>query len=132
MLNPFPIQFLALVGYLILRATVAGILIYLGFSHLKHRDELKNVLVLSWFSYGTLSTWALAIIEIVLGLFIFVGAHTQYAVLLVSIMCIKMIVLRHWFSHSTIPPRIFYVLLLGASLTLFITGAGAFAFDLPI
>lgn len=132
MLNPFPIQFLAMLAYLILRVTIAGILIYLGISHLKHRHELKEVFTLSWFPYGTTTAWTFALLEIILGLFIFSGAHTQYAVLVVLIMSCKMLLMRHWFNHPTIPPKIFYVLLLGASLTLFITGAGALAFDLPI
>ncbi len=132
MLNPFPIQFLALLAYFILRATIASILIYLGFTHFRQREELKNVLTLSWFPYGTFMTWGFVVLEITTGLFIFAGAHTQYAVLLVCIMSAKMILMRHWFEHPSIPPKLFYVLLLGASLTLFITGAGAFAFDLPI
>ena len=132
MLNPFPIQFLSMLAYFILRVTIASILVYLGFLHLKHRRELKDVFTLSWFPYGTFITWALALLEILAGIFIFVGAHTQYAVLLVFMMSVKMIFLRQWFNHPTIPPKIFYVLLLGASLTLFITGAGVFAFDLPI
>ncbi len=132
MLNPFPIQFLSMLAYLILRVTIASILVYLGLLHYKHRHELKDVFTLSWFPYGTFITWALALLEILTGIFIFVGAHTQYAVLLVFIMSAKMVFMRHWFDHPSIPPKIFYVLLVGASLTLFITGAGALAFDLPI
>jgi len=132
MLNPFPIQFLALLAYFILRVCVASILLYLGLSHLKHRHELKEVFTLSWLPFGTVATLVFALTEIIVSLFIFAGAHTQYAVLFVTAMSIKMIFLRQWFNHPTIPPKIFYVLLLGVSLTLFITGAGAFAFDLPI
>jgi hypothetical protein len=47
-------------------------------------------------------------------------------------MCLKMFVMRNWFDHPSIPTKLFYVLLFAASVSLFITGAGVFAFDLPI
>ena len=131
MLNPFPIQFLALFAYFILRLFIAGVLIFLGLEHLRYRHELKEVLVLSWWPYGTFTSLTFALGEIVVGLFILTGAHTQYAALAVMALSLKLIVLRPWFSHQTIPPRIFYVLLFGACLTLFITGAGILAIDLP-
>lgn len=132
MLNPFPIQFLALFAYLILRVIVAGILIYLGISHWKHRNELQKILVVPWFPFGTFTAVTFSLGEIIIGLFLFAGAFTQYAALAVIIMSSKMIFMRQWFDHHTIPPKIFYVLLFGAGLSLFITGAGVLAFDLPI
>lgn len=132
MLNPFPIQWLALFAYLILRFFVGSILIYLGLSHYRNRQELKNVLVLSWWSFGLFSTWILIASEIILGVLLVAGAYTQYAALIVILMSIKLLILRHKFDHPTVPQKLFYVLLLGASLSLLITSAGAFAFDLPI
>lgn len=132
MLNPFPIQWLALFAHLILRVFVAGVLLYLGIRHLRWRRELADVLVIRWWQYGTFTAWTFALGEIVLALLIFTGTWTQYAALAVIAMCIKMIIMRQWFNHPTIPPKIFYVLLLGAAISLFITGAGVLAFDLPI
>lgn len=131
MLNPFPIQFLSLFAYFLLRLFVGGILIYLGISHYKHRNELKNILTLSWFPYGTFTVYVFAIGEFIIGAFLIAGAYTQYAALAVIIMSIKMLIMRGWFSHHKLPSKIFYVLLFAASLSLFITGAGALAFDLP-
>ena len=132
MLNPFPIQFLSLFAYFLLRVFIGGILIYLGISHLKYRQELKDVFTLSWWPYGTFTTLMIGFGEIIIGIFIFSGAFTQYAALATMIMSIKMIFIGQWFNHHSLPPKIFYILLLGASLSLFITGAGVLAFDLPI
>ena len=132
MLNPFPIQFLALAAYLLLRLFVGGILLYLGFTHYRHRKKLKKVFVLSWFPYGTFTIYTFAIGELLVGTLFILGAYTQYAALATILMSAKMLVMRNWFDHPSIPSKLFYFLLLGASLSLFITGAGAFAFDLPI
>jgi len=131
MLNPFPIQFLAMFAYLLLRVFVAGILITLGFRHLKYRHELKNVLVLPWFPYGTFSVWLIGLGEIIFGAFLFTGAFTQYAALAVMALSLKMIVFNTRWQHHSIPSRMFYTLLFATALSLFITGAGALAFDLP-
>lgn len=132
MLNPFPIQWLALFAYLILRVCIAGILIFLGIQHWRYRHELKNVLVLSWFPFGRFTSLVFPLGELIIAGFILVGAHTQYAALAIMAMSLKMLLMRNWFAHHSIPPKIFYVLLLGAAFSLFITGAGALAVDLPI
>lgn len=132
MLNPFPIQFLALFAYFLLRVFVGGILFYLGLKHFKLRHELRHAMQLPWFPYGYFVATTFAASELIIGTFLIAGAHTQYATLAIMIMSLKMLVMRNWFEHPSLPPKIFYVLLLGTSLSLFITGAGAFAFDLPI
>lgn len=132
MLNPFPIQFLALFAYFLLRLFVGSVLIYLALSHHKHREELKDILTFSWFSYGRFVTTSVIVGEFIIGSLLIAGAYTQYAALAVMALCFKMIIMRNWFAHSSFPSRLFYFLLLGTSLSLFITGAGALAFDLPI
>ena len=132
MLNPFPVQFLSLFAYFLLRLFVGGILLYLGCKHFKYRRELKDVLVLSWFPYGRFTSSAFVFGEFILGILIVAGVFTQYVALCIMLMCIKMMVMRGWFAHHSLPPKSFYVLLFGSALTLFITGAGALAFDLPI
>lgn len=132
MLNPIPIQFLALFAYFILRVFVGAILFYLGITHIRYFSELKHTLRLSWWSFGTLSTIGLILTELALGLLITAGAYTQYATLILAALSIKMLIVRNWIAHHSIPPKIFWFLLLGASLTLFITGAGVPAVDLPL
>ena len=132
MLNPFPIQFLALFAYFLLRLFVGGCLLFLGIKHLANYRELIQALKLSWWPFTTLSTWLFILVELGAATFTILGFSTQYTMLVVMLMALKMIVVRGWFSTPLLPPRLFYVLLLGTALTLFITGAGALAFDLPI
>lgn len=132
MLNPIPIQFLALFAYFLLRLFIGVILIYLGLRHIRYFNELRHTCRLPWWPFGGFNTLILIVFEIGVAGFILLGAHTQYAVLLLGLFSVKMILFRTWIAHHSLPPRLFYVLLLGACLSLFITGAGAPAFDLPL
>lgn len=132
MLNPFPTQAFAFFAYFLLRLFVASSILFLGFSHWQHRRELGRELHTRWFPYGMTAAATLALLEIAIGAFLFVGAHTQYAALLTGTLCIIMLVAKRWITHTTVPPRVFWWLLLGTALSLFITGSGPFAFDLPI
>ena len=132
MLNPFPIQFLALLAYMLLRFFVGGILLYLGITHVRNRHNLKYTLSFPWFPYGLFSVWFFALFEILSGLMFFTGFYTQYAAIIGMLLALKIIVLYKRFASPLIPGRLFYILLFGASLSLFITGGGALAFDLPI
>lgn len=131
MLNPFPLQFLSLLAYFLLRVALGSTLFYLGLKHYQKRDELKEKFIF----FGQNFSWTiyvLVITEILLSGFILAGAYTQYAVLLTMILAIKMFVLTKKFNHPTVPSKSFYFLMFFIALSLFITGAGAFAFDLPI
>lgn len=132
MLSVFPIHFLSLFAYFLLRLCLGLVLLYLGMTHFSYRDELQYVLRLSWWPWGKTTTLLFASGEIIFALLLLVGAWTQVAALLVAIMSVKMLLLRHWFNHHTIPSKLFYLLLCGASLSLVITGAGVFAVDLPL
>lgn len=123
MLNPFPIQFLALFAYFLLRLFIGGILAYLGIRHFKNSDRL-----------GIGRKWGniLAGTESTIAIFILLGAHTQYAALALMALCILMVFYHKKFEPEFVPQRLFYILLCGTAFTLFITGAGALAFDLPI
>lgn len=132
MLNFFPTQFLALFAYTILRVAVGVVLVYLGLSHAKHRAELAPRFSFSLFPYGTFFAWYLAAVEIVVGTLFVLGLFTQVAAILSALLALKFIVMHTKFSGTYVPGKLFYTLLLAASLSLFITGAGFFAFDVPI
>lgn len=132
MLNPFPIQFLALLAYMLLRIFVGSIFLYFGVSHIQRRNEIVHALSFPLFGHNLFLVWYFALYELLIGAMFFFGFYTQIAALLAVILCIKMLIFYNRFTSTYIPSKIFYVLLLGASLSLFITGAGAFAFDLPI
>lgn len=132
MLNIFPIQFLAPLAYALLRVCIGIIFICLGRSHLKARNELKNVFTLPLLPFGSFFVWYISIAEIIIGILFILGLFTQVAALLAILYTLKLIILRKRFAHPTIPKGAFLALLFFSSLSLFITGAGAFAFDLPI
>ncbi len=132
MLNPFPIQFLALLGYFILRVITGFIFLVLGYRHFKQRVTLYPILKVKLFPFGKLVTASLIITELIVGILFILGLYTQIAALVVIVMSVKMILLRKYFSHPALPSRLTYLLLFGIGFCLFITGAGAFAFDLPI
>lgn len=134
MLNIFPIQFLAPFAYFILRMCVGIILIHLSHKHITHRTILihDKLFATPLFPFNTVSVWILCVFEFVVGILFIFGLFTQIAALLTSIYAMKALVLRKHFTHPLMPPLLFFVLLFAISLSLFITGAGAFAIDLPI
>lgn len=132
MLNPFPIQFLALLAYFILRVIVGFVFLHLAYRHFKLRKTLQPILVLPYFSFGKITTFVLIITELIIGIMFLVGFYTQIAALITIIMSLKMLVLRNKFITPHLPNRLTYLLLFGIGCSLFITGAGIFAFDLPI
>lgn len=116
MLNPFPIQFLAPLAYLILRIVLAIICIRLGTRMMKNPEASGARKTLGFLFSGT-------------GALLFIGLYTQIAALIVMALT-SLGILR----NKTVPeyPRTTLVLMGAVALSLFITGAGPFAFDLPI
>ncbi|MCA9365356.1 DoxX family protein [Candidatus Kaiserbacteria bacterium] len=133
MLNPFPTQFLALGAYLFLRLVVGLILIYFGFRHLSYKYDLADKLpAFPWFPYRGLAIYIFAYTEIIAGGMFIAGSYLQYAAIVVVIMSIKMLYWKKHLDHPSIPGVYFYILLIAVSISLFITGAGILAVDLPI
>ena len=132
MLNLFPIQFLALFAYLILRVITGLVLIHLSFKHFEHRHELAEILKLPLFPFGKTSVILLVSTEIFIGITLTLGLFTQVGAILLILLSLKMLVLRKRFKHRTLPTPLTYILLFAIGFSLFITGAGALAFDLPI
>jgi uncharacterized membrane protein YphA (DoxX/SURF4 family) len=132
MLNPFPVQFLSLFAYLILRVFVGGILFFLGFSHIRAKETLAHAFPVRCFPSWDFSVWFFAFFEIVSGLMFIAGLYTQIAAIIGMVIALLVLLFYRPAGDTTFPGRIFYLLLFAASLSLFITGAGAFAFDLPI
>ena len=131
MLNIFPILFLAPIGFFILRLFIGMTLLYLGFKHVRVRNDLKYSLTQFYFFRGLTGIWLLISIEIIIAALFILGLYTQIAALAGMLLACKMVRLRKKVGSPYIPQPLFYILLFGASFTLLITGAGAFAFDLP-
>jgi uncharacterized membrane protein YphA (DoxX/SURF4 family) len=121
-----------MLAYFILRVAFGFVLLVLGFRHLKHKESLYQTLVLRIFPFGKTATFILIIAEIVLGIMFILGYYTQIAAIIAMGISFEMLLMRNKFKTSLLPSRLMYLLFLGIALSLFITGAGAFAFDLPI
>ena len=132
MLNVFPIQFLAPLAYALVRICIGFILIHLGYTHIRHRQSLKEIFSFKLFPYGLFFVWYMGIFEIFIGILFTIGFLTQIASLLTIFLSVTILIMYKHFVHPLIPQRLFYILLLAISFSLFITGAGIFAFDLPI
>lgn len=128
-LNPIPIQWLALLTYFILRFGVGIILLHLAIRLWQERAQLQvNIRGIA----ASYVIWLLVIGKAGVALMLLFGFYTQYAALMLMLMCMDLMITRRWLTHPALPPRIFYVLLFFAAASLFITGGGAFGLDLPI
>ncbi|MCX6819899.1 MAG: hypothetical protein NT019_01255 [Candidatus Adlerbacteria bacterium] len=133
MLNPFPqLLFLGFFVPTLLRLAVAIALGYSAYQILKHRDVISNMslpilgkphVALVWVSTSATALVAAALLF---------GYGTQYAAVLGAVISLK---------YSFIPSRLHalsplsrsaYLLMFVISLSLLISGAGAFAMDLPL
>lgn len=134
MLNPFPeLLMYSLLGSFILRVVLGLIFIDLGF--LKLRSEKDR-----WFaSFETLGLRPAdlfvplyALLQITGGLLLLIGLWTQVAALAFVIFTgIELYV--EWQAKEVLKRDIvFYLLIFAISLSLLVTGAGAYAIDIPL
>lgn len=74
--------------------------------------------------------WAL--LELLVGVLLFIGLYTQIATLLSAALCMSLIYKRT--THPQLAPResLVYLLALIISLTLLVLGPGILGFDLPL
>ena len=132
MLNPFPIQYLALLAYFILRFGIGAILIHLSINHYSERKSIKEAFAIRFGRLNGITLTGLILGELIIGSMLLLGVYTQYAAIALLCMSTDLAITRNLIAHPSIPQRIFYVLLIFCSLSIFITGAGAFAVDLPL
>ncbi len=114
MLSVFPeILFLSPLAPFLIRIALGGVFIFAAWAHVQRQDIASRIL---------------SILEFVLAIALVAGAWTQPAALLGSI------VAAVWLFQPT--SRVYQpstiLLALVMALSLVVTGAGAFAFDLPL
>ena len=136
MMNIFPTVFLSMLAYFILRGFAGVLLLSLGMRHIKKdREMLRASIATHWPYFARISGFLvlkLAVIEILIGAMFIVGAYTQIAALIGFVFSFKMLLSHKCLPYPLMPPPFFWVLMLAVCASLFITGAGAFALDLPI
>lgn len=128
MLNPFPTMWLSLLAFFVLRVLVGLSLILLGMRHTLKPSTVSNQI--SWLPRNVVVFYG--IVELGIGAALTAGYHTQYACLIGILVFMPLLLVSRRTVGTAIPSRHYYLLLIAAFISLFITGAGAFAFDLPI
>ncbi len=132
MLNTFPQ--LLVYGFFaptILRAAVACAFFYLAWYHWKKRAELSRVKFIVVGS-GVWIPILAAIIELAVGVGLFVGYYAQIAALLGLLFVFKCSVWRKKYPQFFPLSQIANILLAAICLSLLLSGAGALAFDVPL
>ncbi len=119
MLNLSPIQFLAPLTYFLLRVVLGFLIIRLS------KRSLSN-------GSRTAASTIVSGIEIGIGIMFVFGVYTQIAALITVLLTISDVVRPHSPYRVFQTNRSTVLLMCVIALSLFITGAGAFAFDLPI
>ncbi len=132
MLNPFPeLLVYQLLAPTLLRMAVALVFAYLAYRHFEHRESISKTRF-PVVGQGAWIVWLSIIIEAAVAVALFFGYYTQVAAILGAIGAIKHIVWRGKFPNFFWLTRSAAFLLLVICLSLLLTGAGAFAFDLPL
>jgi uncharacterized membrane protein YphA (DoxX/SURF4 family) len=108
------------------------VLAILARKHFRERKQLAKQLTFPFWPFGGISVWLLILVEMIICLSLFLGLFTQIGAGLLILLCGKLWFLSPSRPHSALPSRSLVLLLGAIGLSLFITGAGAFAFDLPI
>lgn len=132
MLSLFPqILFLAPLGITLLRVASGLTFLWLAYFHGAGRHELSGIRF-PVVGRGAWIVWMAIIFEVAIGVALIVGIYTQLAALLGAVAAIKFLIWRARYPQFFILTRDTSALLLVICLCLLVSGAGAFAFDLPL
>ena len=137
MLNTFPhLLVLGFYAPTLLRIAAAGVLFYLAYFYITHREEIGRAPFPFVGSLGPRIAWFIAAVAGLIGAGLFFGYYTQIMALLGMAGMLKYVVYRRFFPHlmalrfplSTSTMLLFFII----CLSLLISGAGALAYDLPL
>lgn len=118
-LTPFPdLLYLEIIAPFLLRIVAGTFFLYLMLRHFQMRRETR----------GSLS---LAVLELLVAVALIAGAYAQIAAIVASLISVAALVKKGRRLFMPLP-RSTYILLIAISLSLLVTGAGAFAFDLRL
>ena len=132
MLSIFPqILFLSPLSATLLRIAIAITFAYIAWRQYQNRTALSQVRF-PVVGGGMWVVWFAAVVEVVLALFILFGLFTQIAAILTAIASLKFLYWSGKASSFSPISRGTALLLFVISLSLIVTGAGLFTFDLPL
>jgi len=135
MLNPLPdLLYLAVLGPFILRIAVGIFFLSRGYTNLmrEKRQELASALRVEWGSLGTFFVWYLGATQVLVGLSLMLGYYTQIGALVGIIVALKLLFFKKKYPVIAPYSGTLYLIVAAVCLSLLLTGAGGFAFDLPL
>lgn len=134
MLNPFPdLLIYSLLGPFILRVVAGLIFVNLGLLAFKgEKERWKVSLSTLRIPNPALSVKILGALEIAAGLMLVLGFYTQISSLILALLTFSEAYIEY--KDPAILKRnfVFYTMLLAIVVSLLLTGAGAFAIDIPL
>lgn len=134
MLNTFPeLLNYAMLGPTLLRLVLAFTLITIGIDTIRN----KRALFVAYFAgkeypMANILPWKFAIVEIILGVFFLFGFFTQITALISVYVLFSLFYIENRAERILPHTSFFYVVMIVIALSLLLTGAGAFAVDLPL
>ncbi len=132
MLSLFPqILFLAPLGLTLLRVAAGLVFLSFAYFHTTRSGELARVRFLVVGS-GAWIVWFAIIFETAIGIALAIGLYTQLAALVGAIAALKCLVWQKRYPQFFLLSYTASALLLVICLCLLVSGAGAYAFDLPL
>ena len=134
MLSVFPsLLFLSLLAPLILRVVAGVILFSDGYSYFKgNKEKIADEATKTFGGIGRYSYLLVGGAEVLIGLSLVAGYLTQVSALLGAILILKIFFLKKKMPVLSLQSNTTYMLLLAILVSLIVTGAGAFAVDLPL
>lgn len=132
MLNTFP--HLLVLGFFaptLIRAAVALVFLYTAYIQWQRRDEIARMRF-PVVGETVWAAWVAIIFSVVVGAMLLFGYYTQIAAILAALALVKFFILKKWYPRLTPLSHISILLLVVMCLSLLISGAGAFAYDLPL
>lgn len=132
MLNPFPsLLFLGFFAPTLLRIAAACMMAYIAYVHTINKNEIAKTRF-PLIGAGVWVVWVSVVVEVLVGASLLFGYGTQYAAILLALIALKYMVWAGKYPKYFIYSRSTALLLFAIALSLLITGAGAFAMDLPL
>ncbi len=133
MLSLFPqLLFLAPVGLSLLRIAASLAILYSAWRFFATRHEISRTRLPLIAHMPASLTLVGSFVYFVIGALLFVGLYTQLAALLGALIALKSAIFAPRYQGIIPLCRSASLLLLAIMLCLFVSGAGAFAFDLPL
>ena len=135
MLNTFPeLLNYSILAPTLLRLVLAFVLITTGFVIIR---PAKRALFAAYFDskqypLASFLPWKLGVAQIVIGIFFFFGFFTQIAALVALYILFALFYIENRVERILPHTSTFYLIMIVIALSLLLTGAGAFAVDLPL